>query len=143
MISETSTILVGTDFSKESDRAFEKACEIARSTGGRVHLLHVVEPVDEPDSPDPDTQKFYDALIEIAKVKLEAEVAAAHAPPVEVTCAVEIGPRVETLLRVGKALEVAMIALGSQPMKDDGQPKRLGVSHRVALSSQMPVLLVP
>jgi nucleotide-binding universal stress UspA family protein len=35
------TILVPTDFSEHAQRAFEKACDLARQLGAKLHLLHV------------------------------------------------------------------------------------------------------
>jgi universal stress protein A len=35
------TILVGTDFSEHSQRAFERACDLAAQLGAKVFLLHV------------------------------------------------------------------------------------------------------
>lgn len=135
------TVLVGTDFSKGSDRAFAKACELAQKMGERVHLLHVVEPVDDADSPDPDTQKFYDELLARSEVKLEAEMIE-NSRPVEVTCSVEIGHRAPTIHRVAEALGADLVVLGSNPLKEDSM-NRLGVGHRVALTSTRPVLLIP
>ena len=68
-------ILVGTDFSPSSDRAFAKACAIARHTGERIHLLHVVEPVDEPGSQDRETQEFYTKLTQISEAKFQEQEA--------------------------------------------------------------------
>lgn len=36
-----STILVATDFSEHSQRAFDRACDLARQLGAKVVLLHV------------------------------------------------------------------------------------------------------
>lgn len=135
------TILVGTDFSENSDRAFDKACEIAQHMGERVHLLHVVEPVDDPDSQDPETQEFYAALTSRSEARLAAEQAA-NTRPVQVTCSVEIGPRVPTLLRVAEELQADLLVMGSQPWTED-TPPRLGVSQKVALTCPRPVMLVP
>lgn len=134
-------LLVGTDFSEVSDRAFAKACEIAQSMGEKVHLLHVLEPVDDPDSPDPDTQDFYRQLTESSQAKLQNEMAA-NKRPIEVSCGVEIGRRAEVLQRVAEELGADLLVLGSKPLTEDS-PRRLGVSHKIALTSARPVLLVP
>jgi nucleotide-binding universal stress UspA family protein len=135
------TILVGTDFSANSDRAFDKACEIAQGGGQKVHLLHVVEAIDDADSPDPDTKKFYEALIEASRVKMEAEIAA-NRRAIEVTYSVEIGPRASTILEMADTLGAEMVAVGSVARTAESQ-HRLGVGHCVALTSKRPVLLVP
>lgn len=134
-------LLVGTDFDNGSDRAFARACEIAQGLGERVHLLHVVEPVDEPGSSDPDTEEFYNRLTAISQAKLQSEMAA-NKRPIKVTCSVEIGHRVEVLRKVADELDADLVVLGSQPLAIDGEP-RLSTAHRFALTSKRPVLLVP
>ena len=44
-----SSILVPVDFSKESEKALAYAIPLARQVGGRLTLLHVIEPVATPD----------------------------------------------------------------------------------------------
>lgn len=134
-------ILVGTDFSPSSDRAFAKACAIARHTGERIHLLHVVEPVDEPGSQDRETQEFYTKLTQISEAKFQ-EQEADQGAIISLTHSVEIGPRTETIVRISQEMNVGLVVLGSQPLTE-GNPPRLGVSHRIALTSTRPVLLVP
>ncbi len=141
METQNNIILVGTDFSPSSERAFVKACAIARHTGERVHLLHIVEPVDEPGSQDRETQEFYAKLTQISETKLQ-EQEGDQGAIISLTHSVEIGPRTETLIRIGQEMNAGLIVLGSQPLSE-GNPPRLGVSHRIALTSTRPVLLVP
>lgn len=37
------TILVPTDFSEDAEAALQQATELAKATGGRIHLLHVYQ----------------------------------------------------------------------------------------------------
>jgi nucleotide-binding universal stress UspA family protein len=134
-------LLVGTDFSESSTRAFAKACEIAEAMGEKVHLLHVLEPVDDPDSGDPETREFYRQLTERSHAKLQDELAT-NTRPVEVTTGVMIGRRVQVLRQVAEQLPADLLVLGSKPLSEDAPP-RLGVSHQLALTSARPVLLVP
>lgn len=136
-----SVILVGTDFSSHSGRALAKAAELAQRSEERVHLLHVVEPVDEPDSEDRETQEFYDELTQRAAAKFQ-EQESKLPEGVELSHSVEIGPRVDTIMRVAQEMDASVVVLGSQPL-GEGNPSRLGVSHRIALTSSRPVLLVP
>lgn len=132
-------ILFGTDFSEESVKAQSQAAVLAQATGSKLHLLHVLEPVDDPDSDDPETQEFYRKLEANSRQKLER---AAHSiTGLVVEYSVEIGHRHPTILEVAAKLGADMVVLGSRPMEPDSQ--RLGTSHRVALTSQIPVLLVP
>ncbi len=130
-------ILVGTDFSSGSDAALATAAGLLDS-GGTLHLLHVLEPVDDPDSDDPETQSFYKQLEEKSHQKLADQLAGSE---FKAETSVRIGARHLTLLQVADAIGAELIVLGSRPMSADS--KLLSVSHKVALTSSLPVLLVP
>lgn len=132
-------ILVGTDFSEGSAKAQQRATELAKATGATLHLLHVLEPVDEPDSEDPETQDFYTKLETTSREKLRK--AAADISGIDLGYSTEIGHRHPTILEVAEKLDADMIVLGSNPMEPDS--KRIGTSHRVAVTANRPVLLVP
>ena len=136
----TRILLVGTDFSPSSDRAFAKACELGQSLGAGVHLLHVLEPVDEPGSEDPETQDFYASLTTRSMDKLAIEIAK-NTRPVQVECSVVVGPRDRRILEVAEELDAEIVVLGSLPISADS--RRLAISHRVAVTAVRPVLLVP
>lgn len=136
----TSLLLVGTDFSSSSDRAFQTACQLAQSTGARIHLLHILEPVDEPDSSDPDTTSFYDSLTEVSRKKLQSQMAQ-NDLKIPVECSVVVGHRQECLLQAANDMDADMTVLGSVPLT--AESRGLGISHRVAVCSSRPVLLVP
>ena len=112
---------------------------MAKSLRARITLLHVVEPVDEPDSDDPDTQQFYEDLRERAESKFAQQLAGVEAQAIET--AVRVGPRHDTLIKTADEIGAELIILGSQPISFESM--RLSVSHRVALTSHRPVLLVP
>jgi nucleotide-binding universal stress UspA family protein len=132
------TILVGTDFTAGSDRALQVAAGLCTSET-TIHLIHILEPVDDPDSNDPETQKFYQTLKEKSDKNLADQLASLGSTKVE--SEVRIGPRHVTLLEAAEDLNADIIVLGSTPMKPDS--KLLSVSHRAALTSTRPILLVP
>jgi len=131
------TILVGTDFSIGSNAALATASRLLES-GGSVHLLHVLEPVDDPDSDDPETQSFYRELEAKSQQKLSDQLADSG---LKAETSVRIGAHHLTLLQVAEELGAELIVLGSRPMSADS--KLLSVSHKVALTSSRPGLLVP
>lgn len=135
------TILVGMNFSPSSDKALSTAYDMARLMGSQVHLLHVLEPVDEPDSNDPETQRFYLELEQSSREKLDAAIQPHMGGPVEITSTIRIGPRHLTILEVANEVEADLVVLGSHPMSDHSQ--RIGTSHRVAVTSNRTVVLVP
>lgn len=134
------TILVGTDFTPRSEKAFAKACELAQTLGATIHLLHVLEPVDEPGSSDPETQEFYAKLEEGSKTKMASLVELAGLT-VQLTTSVRIGPRHQLIVEIAEEIQAEMIVLGSHPLTEEAA--RIGPGHRVAVTARRPVLLVP
>ncbi len=134
------TILVGTDFSPRSDKAFAKACELAQTLGATIHLLHVLEPVDEPGSSDPETQEFYAKLEEGSKTKMASLIRLADVT-VHLTSSVRIGHRHQLIVEIAEEIQAEMIVLGSHPLTEEAA--RIGPGHRVAVTARRPVLLVP
>lgn len=132
------TIIVGTDFSAGSVGALEMAGRLA-GEHTTIHLIHILEPVDDPDSEDPETKSFYADLEEKSQQKLADQLATVGS--VKAQSEVRIGPRHVTLLEVAEELKADLIVLGSTPMSPDS--KALSVSHRAALTSKIPILLVP
>lgn len=132
------TILVGTDFTPGSDGALTTAASLV-GAAGTVHLLHVLEPVDDPDSDDPETRSFYQQLEEKSRQKLADQLARAGVEKVENS--VRIGIRHVTILEVAEELQADLIVLGSRPISPDST--LLSVSHRAALTSTRPILLIP
>lgn len=134
------TILVGIDFTPSSQKAFLKACELAQTLGATIHLLHVLEPVDEPGSSDPETQEFYSKLEEGSKVKMATLIQGAHTTTT-LTSSVRIGRRHQLIIEIAEEMQAEMIVLGSHPLTDEAA--RIGPGHRVAVTARRPVLLVP
>lgn len=132
-------LLVGTDFSELSQKAIQEARRIAEKWQAKVHLLHVVELVDDADSRDPETEEFYSKMEAESGKKLEVERDSLGS--CAGTCLTRIGPRHGTILEVADELQADLVFLGSEPMSPES--KRLGVGHRVAITSARPVLLVP
>ena len=113
---------------------------MAQLMGARLHMLHVLEPVDDPDSKDPETQRFYHELETRSREKLESAMQPHLGGSVEITSDVRIGPRHLTILEVADELEAELVVLGSHPVDEE---QRIGTSHRVAVTSRRIVLLVP
>lgn len=135
------TILVGTDFSSHSEKALAMAYHIAKQEKAQLHLLHVLEPVDDPNSSDPETRDFYSQLEAQSQANLQQAIAPYQDDSVQIFTETRVGPRDATLLEAASELEVQLIVLGSRPI--DPSAWRMGTSHRVAVTSSIPVLLVP
>jgi nucleotide-binding universal stress UspA family protein len=131
-------ILVPHDFSDTADRALTEAAALARLTGGRLRVLHVIAPPAVPvDVPLPDP---FD-LVPAHRAALERrvrDVLGAKAPETSVT--VEVGVPVDRILEAAEhADSIVMGTLG-----------RTGLTHfllgsvaeRVVRSSPIPVLTI-
>ena len=132
------TFLVGTDFSELSERALDFACELAQRKNARIHIFHVIEAL-EGDSDDPETAQFYEELTRKSQAKLDGYKEKYHDQ--NFTFDVKVGVRFDALLQAADTIKAELIVLGSRPV--DEATRRLGTSHRVALASKRPVLLVP
>lgn len=114
-----STILVGMNFSPSSEKALSKACDIARLMSANLHLLHVLEPVDDPDSRDPETQQFYQTLEQRSQEKMASAILPYLGGTVEISSSIRIGARHLTILQVANEMEAELVVLGSHPMSDE------------------------
>lgn len=133
-------VLVATDFTDTSRRAEERALLLARATGARVHLLHVVEPIDDPDDTDEETQEFHRTLEQRASERLQES--AARFEGVTVGYSVVLGHRPQSILRVADQREADLVVLGCHPVAE-GEAPRATTSQRVSWFSRRPVMLVP
>lgn len=133
------TILVGVDFTPDFEQILKEAYRVAEREKAEVHLLHVTEPVDDPDSDDPETEKFYRELEERAQKKLDEQLQLSGS--LRASSIMRVGPRDLTILQVADELAADLIVLGSHPIGPEAQ--RFSTSHRVALASRRPVLLIP
>ena len=127
-------ILVGVDFTEVSGRALETGHLLAQSLTARLHLIHVVEPIEEPEGADADTVAFHLELEEKATRKLQEA-----AQPLGATYQVALGHRAETLLRLTDEND-GLLVLG-RPNRE--QLPAVGTSQRALWMTNRPVLLVP
>ncbi|MBI3925586.1 MAG: universal stress protein [Armatimonadetes bacterium] len=133
------TILVGTDFTDLSEKALTMALELARGVGARVQLLHVVEPIGDPDE-DPEAAAFHTELEEKARGRLSEILA--RVKDVAADGSVVLGHRSTALLQEAERQDVYLTVLGLRVPREDAHPVP-GISHRVSWNSPRPVLLVP
>jgi nucleotide-binding universal stress UspA family protein len=133
-------VLVATDFSSLSRRAEDLGHRLAQAMGARLHLLHVIEPIDDPETADEETREFHRTLEEKARAQLEE--AAARLTGVEVTFSVVLGRPSQSVLLEAEARGASLIVVGSTPIAE-GQPPRLSTGQQVAWFATRPVLLVP
>lgn len=107
-------ILAAVDLIDESRAVAERAADMARSSGGSVHLLHVVEYV--PPAPMTDTimpaAQIDPDMILRARTLIAALAASLGLPPESTS--VEVGSAKGEVLRYARARQCDLIVLGSR-----------------------------
>lgn len=129
-------VLVGLDFTAVSERALQTGHILAQSLGARLHLVHVVETIEDPQAADADTAAFHKELENKASLKLQEA-----AQPLGATYQVALGHRAETLLRLTDEND-GLLVLGRPALEADTTPF-IGTSARALWMSNRPLLLVP
>lgn len=135
------SILVPTDFSQRSPQALALAIELARSSNGKVYLLHVIETI--ADSSFDEFEPFYQRLDQRARDAL-AQLAAEHGQGgAAIESRVVYGNRTREILRAAEDLAVELIVLPSHRVDLNDPTTGWGtISYKVGVFSHCPVLLV-
>lgn len=134
----TLPIIVGTDFNPESSRILDTGRRLAQALGGHVVLVHAIEPIEDPQAADRDTEQFHDRLMRQAEAHM-AEVREAWPGDVDLCTLIELGSRVEVLLRLVEERKAMMLVLGS-PFRG-GPP--VGIGLQLIAQSPCPLVIVP
>lgn len=131
-------VIVGTDFNPATPHILETGRQLARALGGHVILLHVVEPIEDPDAADGEVQDFHDGLMQRAEARM-AEQRQRWPGEVDLCTLVELGPRVEVMLRLIHDRQAVMLVVGS-PFRG-GPP--VGIGLQLVARCTCPLLIVP
>jgi nucleotide-binding universal stress UspA family protein len=137
------TILVPTDFSENSDRAFETAIQFAQAFDARLQLLHVYD--------IPDTTTVYeitfptgvvDGIRKAASVKLESLKQRARAEGIESSIELVFGSPSQRIVEHAKESKTDLIVIGT---RGHGSLKHFflgSVAERTIRTAPCPVLTV-
>ncbi|MFN8614182.1 MAG: universal stress protein [Vulcanimicrobiota bacterium] len=136
---KANAIVVGTDLTEESVALLAEAERMARAFEGHVVLVHAVQPIEDPDQADADTQAFHEKLMNQAEEWMERQRQAWDREVDLCTC-VQLGPRVQVLLHEVKGRQARLLVLGS-PFRGSGPP--VGIGLQVLAQCPCPVLIVP
>lgn len=121
----TTSILHPTDFSAHADRAFVLACSMARTSGSRLHVLHV--------APVPG----YD------REEMEAALRRRQAPaPLETVRHLLDGEAAPEILRMAKEIRFARIVMGTQGRSGLARLLMGSVAEQVVRHAPCPVVTV-
>lgn len=134
-------ILVPTDFSAESKRAFDIAKTIVSSEGGVLTLLHVIEII--ADTTFDEFKSFYLKLEERAVSHLDEWIDASSGHEFPVEKKIMYGNRVGEIIKFARESKVDLIILSSHKIDVDDPGRGWGtISYKVGILSQCPVMLI-
>jgi nucleotide-binding universal stress UspA family protein len=135
----SNAIIVGTDLSPHTITIIGEGLRLARALQGHLLLVHAVEPIEDPSQADGEIRAFHDQLIDSAKSKLRAQLQE-WSEDVELQTSVELGSRVEVLVRLVREREARMLVMGS-PFRGSGPP--VGIGLQLMARCPCPVVIVP
>jgi nucleotide-binding universal stress UspA family protein len=136
-----SRILVPMDLSPRNTRSLTAAIELARLSGARVTLLHVVQRID--DFPARELRSFYRKLETAAEEKIARAAQRFGANGVEVEGVVLIGVPAREIVRYAAGRKVDLIVMSSHRVAPGRSGEGWGTtSYKVALLCSCPILLV-
>ena len=146
-----SKILVPHDGTEMSDKAFEKAVELAKMFKAELVLLHVIEYGIEPlptsledrglinrarRSARMQLEKGWNRMVEVKTHEIEND-------NVDLIGECKYGSATEQILRFAKNNKIDMIVMGSHRLKGISKIKALGsVTRKLSESADCPVLIV-
>jgi nucleotide-binding universal stress UspA family protein len=138
-----SSIVVGTDGSKTADRALTRALELARLTGGRLHVVSAYSPAPAKVSGAPASEVAEWSVgpdFEVEGV-LDRAGGRARSEGVEIKAHSPKGDPADAILAVAKEIDADLIVLGSRGMQ--GARRVLGsVPNKVSHRAPCDVLIV-
>lgn len=134
-------ILVPADLTDRNREAVALALELVRPSGGKIHLLHVIEII--PGFSLEEEKDFYDRL-EAAATKHLAQLARPiQAEKVAFEAEVAYGPRAKTILDEADRIEADLIVIQSHRLDPERPHQGFGsLSYQIGIFAQTPVLLV-
>jgi len=144
MIRDITNILFATDFSEASQPASEHAITLAKLTGSQLHVLHVINELDEHQRVMIPREAFQvlEKELEVQAVKELDRFCKEQAAGLETTTYAVVGAPFKKILEMGDKTNADMIIMGTHG--------RTGMEHvivgstaeRVVRRSKIPVLTV-
>lgn len=147
---EIATILVPLDFSPRSDRALEKACELARHFDAELVLLHVTTPplgatavMMGPGSADPVTHARIDEAVHwAAEASLGARREDLVRKGLRCEARVLVGSAADTIVQMAAELPAELIVMGTRGRTGLAHVLLGSTAERTLRLAPCPVLVV-
>jgi len=136
------TILVPVDFSEASERALVYALDLAKSTGGTVHVMHAFELpiIGFPDGTLVATAEMAAKIVDSAQSSLSALVAKYESTSVPLTAALKQADPRAAILAVAKELDAELVVMGTHGRRGLAHALIGSVAESVVRTSTIPVL---
>jgi nucleotide-binding universal stress UspA family protein len=137
------TILLASDFSQSSQRAFDAAIRLARTFGARLHIVHVNE--EDAIFEGHDSKEITHFLDDIAGRRNEWMIyyeANAKEAGVEAVSVLREGSPADTIMKEAEAIDAGVIVMGTQGLHGLGNMLPGSVARKVLRSSERPVMII-
>lgn len=141
MVTEFNHILVPVDFSEKNLAAIAAAKQLARPSGARVTLLHVIEFIDFPD--DEEMSSFYEKLEQRSEQELSKLQREFADDDLDVTVETVVNNRGKGIVLYAVEHHVDLIVMSSHPV-DPAKPSAgwSTISYQVSALCPCSVMLV-
>ena len=137
------TILLASDFSQSSQRAFDAAVRLARTFGARLHIVHVNE--EDEIFEGHDSKEIAHFLEDIAGRRSEwmsHYEANAKEAGIDAVSVLREGSPADTIMKEAEAIDAGVIVMGTQGMHGLGNMLPGSVARKVLRSSERPVMII-
>ncbi|MBN2060304.1 MAG: universal stress protein [Deltaproteobacteria bacterium] len=134
-------ILVPTDLTEKSEKAFDIAVSIALNYKSDISLLHVIESIDGVE--DSEFNAFYDKLTNRAYKTLEKMASRYQEKDITINKDVILGKRVAEIIHFANEREIDLIILSSHKIEDFSSGEGWAtISYKVGILATCPVMMV-
>ena len=140
MFAEYKHLLIPLDFTSKHDAVLSNAREMAKTSGARITLIHVVEPVDSFEDSPVDT--FTEELAREAEGHLGERARSLREEGIDVGIENRIGNRAKEIITFTVDEGVDMILLNSHIITPERHDRMISLSYQVALLAPCAVLLL-
>jgi len=131
-------LLVPIDLSDRNERTLRTALGLARQSGARVTLLHVIYRIG-----DGELRAFYQRLMKASARKLDLTAKPFAARGIRVSAEALIGEPAVEIVRAAARLKADLIVMGSHKVNPRRRTRGWGTtSYKVGMLCQCPILLV-
>jgi nucleotide-binding universal stress UspA family protein len=143
MIQDTKTILLASDFSQSSQRAFDAAVQLARTFDAKLHILHVNE--EDSTFEGHNSEEITHFLNDIARRRsewMDRFEAAARDVGVAAVSVLREGKPAETIIEEADGLDAGVIVIGTQGLHGLGNMLPGSVARKVLRGTKRAVMVV-